>query len=79
HNNLMYRAGIVALMLTGSVGVNGGGLTHYVGQEKLANQASWAPIAFATDWGYPPRPQNTPSFHYVHSDPWRYERGFAAY
>ncbi|BCZ93088.1 nitrate reductase subunit alpha (plasmid) [Thermus thermophilus] len=79
HNNLMYRAGIVALMLTGSVGVNGGGLAHYVGQEKLANQASWAPIAFATDWGYPPRQQNTPSFHYVHSDQWRYERGFAAY
>ncbi|QMV32163.1 nitrate reductase subunit alpha [Thermus thermophilus] len=79
HNNLMYRAGIVALMLTGSVGVNGGGLAHYVGQEKLANQASWAPIAFATDWGYPPRQQNTPSFHYVHSDQWRYERGFSAY
>ncbi|BCZ90542.1 nitrate reductase subunit alpha [Thermus thermophilus] len=79
HNNLMYRAGIVALMLTGSVGVNGGGLAHYVGQEKLANQASWGPIAFATDWGYPPRQQNTPSFHYVHSDQWRYERGFAAY
>lgn len=66
-------------MLTGSVGVNGGGLAHYVGQEKLANQASWGPIAFATDWGYPPRQQNTPSFHYVHSDQWRYERGFSAY
>lgn len=79
HNNLMYRAGIVALMLTGSVGVNGGGLAHYVGQEKLANQASWGPIAFAGDWGYPPRQQNTPSFHYVHSDQWRYERGFSAY
>jgi nitrate reductase alpha subunit len=79
HNNLLYRAGIVALMLTGSVGVNGGGLAHYVGQEKLANQASWGPIAFAGDWGYPPRQQNTPSFHYVHSDQWRYERGFAAY
>ncbi|WP_114313448.1 nitrate reductase subunit alpha [Thermus caldifontis] len=79
HNNLLYRAGIVALMLTGSVGVNGGGLAHYVGQEKLANQASWGPIAFATDWGYPPRQQNTPSFHYVHSDQWRYERGFSAY
>ncbi|WP_243026628.1 nitrate reductase subunit alpha [Thermus albus] len=79
HNNLMYRAGIVALMLTGSVGVNGGGLAHYVGQEKLANQAAWGPIAFATDWGYPPRQQNTPSFHYVHSDQWRYERGFSTY
>ena len=79
HNNLLYRSGITALMLTGSVGVNGGGLAHYVGQEKLVNQASWGAIAFAADWGMAPRHQNTPSFHYVHSDQWRYERGFRAY
>jgi nitrate reductase alpha subunit len=79
HNNLLYRSAIVALMLTGSVGVNGGGLAHYVGQEKLVNQASWGAIAFASDWGMAPRHQNTPSFHYVHSDQWRYERGFSAY
>jgi len=79
HNNLLYRSGIVALMLTGSVGVNGGGLAHYVGQEKLANQASWSAVAFAQDWGKVPRQQNTPSFHYVHSDQWRYERGYTAY
>lgn len=79
HNNLLYRSAIVALMLTGSVGVNGGGLAHYVGQEKLANQASWAAIAFAADWKLPNRQQNTPSFHYVHTDQWRYERGFTAY
>jgi nitrate reductase alpha subunit len=79
HNNLLYRAGIVGLMLTGSVGVNGGGLAHYVGQEKVVNQASWSTIAFGLDWGTIPRHQNTPSFHYVHSDQWRYERGFRAY
>jgi nitrate reductase alpha subunit len=79
HNNLLYRSGITALMLTGSVGVNGGGLAHYVGQEKLVNQASWGAIAFASDWGVVPRHQNTPSFHYVHTDQWRYERGFRAY
>ncbi|MEJ2707570.1 MAG: nitrate reductase subunit alpha [Anaerolineales bacterium] len=79
HNNLLYRSAICALMLTGSVGVNGGGLAHYVGQEKLVNQASWGAIAFASDWGMAPRHQNTPSFHYVHSDQWRYERGFKAY
>ncbi len=79
HNNLLYRSAIVALMLTGSVGVNGGGLAHYVGQEKLANQASWGAIAFAGDWKLPNRQQNTPSFHYVHTDQWRYERGFTAY
>jgi len=79
HNNLLYRSAIVALMLTGSVGVNGGGLAHYVGQEKLANHASWGAIAFAADWKQPNRQQNTPSFHYVHTDQWRYERGFTAY
>ena len=79
HNNLLYRSAIVALMLTGSVGVNGGGLAHYVGQEKLANHASWGSIAFASDWKLPNRQQNTPSFHYVHTDQWRYERGFTAY
>ncbi len=79
HNNLLYRSGIVALMLTGSVGVSGGGLGHYVGQEKLVNHASWASVAFGLDWGMAPRHQNTPSFHYVHSDQWRYERGYRDY
>jgi len=79
HNNLLYRSAITALMLTGSVGVNGGGLAHYVGQEKVVNQASWSSIAFGADWGMAARQQNTPSFHYVHSDQWRYERGFTAY
>jgi len=79
HNNLIYRAAITSLMLTGSVGRNGGGLAHYVGQEKVVNQASWSSIAFAQDWKMAPRHQNTPSFHYVHSDQWRYERGFQAY
>jgi len=79
HNNLLYRSAIVALMLTGSVGVNGGGLAHYVGQEKVVNIGSWGSIAFAKDWGMIPRHQNTPSFHYVHSDQWRYERGYTAY
>ncbi len=79
HNNLLYRSAIVGLMLTGSVGVNGGGLAHYVGQEKVVNQASWTSIAFGLDWGMAPRHQNTPSFHYVHSDQWRYERGFREY
>ncbi|MBE0598445.1 MAG: nitrate reductase subunit alpha [Desulfuromonadales bacterium] len=74
HANLTYRAGIVALMLCGCVGRNGGGLNHYVGQEKLAPQAPWGTIAAALDWSKPPRFQNTPSFHYVHSDQWRYER-----
>ena len=74
HANLIYRAGITALMLCGCVGKNGGGLNHYVGQEKLAPVAPWSTIMGALDWSRPPRFQNTPSFHYVHSDQWRYER-----
>jgi len=76
HNNLIYRAVINALIFCGCVGKNGGGLNHYVGQEKLVPQASWAPIAFGADWAGPPRQQNTPSFHYLHSDQWRYDRAF---
>ncbi|HEY7744932.1 MAG TPA: nitrate reductase subunit alpha [Desulfuromonadales bacterium] len=74
HANLIYRAGIVSLMLCGCVGKNGGGLNHYVGQEKLAPVAPWATIMGALDWSKPPRFQNAPSYHYVHSDQWRYER-----
>ncbi len=75
----MYRAGIHALMFCGCVGVNGGGLAHYVGQEKLAPMESWSSIALAKDWYPPSRLQNAPSWHYVHSDQWRYEKDFTDY
>jgi nitrate reductase alpha subunit len=77
HNNLIYRAAIAPLILCGCVGVSGGGLNHYVGQEKLAPQASWSAISFATDWVGPPRLQNAPSYHYIHSDQWRYDSNFS--
>jgi nitrate reductase / nitrite oxidoreductase, alpha subunit len=76
HGNLMYRAAIHALMFCGCVGVNGGGLAHYVGQEKLAPGESWSSIAFARDWMPASRLQNAPSWHYVNSDQWRYEKQF---
>ncbi len=79
HANLMYRAAIHALVFCGCIGVNGGGLAHYVGQEKLAPGESWGSIAFGKDWFPSSRLQNAPSFHYVHSDQWRYERSFAEY
>ncbi|MCC7176250.1 MAG: nitrate reductase subunit alpha [Bryobacterales bacterium] len=79
HNNLMYRAGICALMLCGCVGVNGGGLAHYVGQEKLAPGEPWAAIAFGRDWYPAARLQNAPSWHYIHTDQWRYEKDFTDY
>ena len=73
HNNLMYRAGIMALMLCGCVGKNGGGLNHYVGQEKLAPTDSWATIAFARDWGDAVRLQQTPIWHYINTCQYRYD------
>src|SRR6185437_1646910 len=49
---------------------------HYTGQEKLTPMASWVTLAMGLDWQKPPRLQNSPSFHYVHSGQWRYEKGF---
>ncbi|MBI2863755.1 MAG: nitrate reductase subunit alpha [Chloroflexi bacterium] len=79
HNNLIYRSAITALMFTGCIGRNGGGLAHYVGQEKLATVAPWSTIALANDWIGAPRLQNAPSYHYVHCDQWRYEGSFTKY
>ena len=79
HNNLMYRAAMHALMFCGCVGVNGGGLAHYVGQEKLAPAEPWSAIAFGRDWHGAARLQNAPSWHYIHTDQWRYERDFTDY
>jgi nitrate reductase alpha subunit len=79
HSDLSYRSAITALMLTGSVGVNGGGLAHYVGQEKVAMLSSWSALAMATDWSKPPRLQNAPSFWYIHSDQFKYENSVFDY
>ena len=79
HANLMYRAGIHALLFCGCVGVNGGGLAHYVGQEKLAPMEPWSAMAFGKDWYPGVRLQNAPSWHYVHTDQWRYEKEFTDY
>jgi len=79
HNNLIYRSAITALMFCGCVGRNGGGLNHYVGQEKLATVAPWSAIAFARDWIPASRLQNAPSWHYVQSDQWRYDGRFTDY
>lgn len=77
HANLHYRAMITALVACGCVGVNGGGLNHYTGQEKLVPGASWSTLAMARDWISAPRLQNGPSFHFVHSDQWRYHSGLS--
>jgi nitrate reductase alpha subunit len=74
HSDMNYRAVINMLMLAGCVGQSGGGWAHYVGQEKLRPQTGWTPLAFALDWGRPPRQQNSTSFFYAHTDQWRYEK-----
>ncbi|KAA3612548.1 MAG: nitrate reductase subunit alpha [Calditrichaeota bacterium] len=79
HNNLIYRSGIMALMLCGCVGKNGGGLNHYVGQEKLAPMDSWSTIALAKDWVDSVRVQQAPLWHYLNTCQYRYDGNFSAY
>lgn len=79
HGNLMYRAGAMALMLCGCVGKNGGGLNHYVGQEKLAPSDSWGSLAFAKDWHSPSRLQQAPLWHYINTSQYRYDGQFSKY
>jgi nitrate reductase alpha subunit len=73
HNDMTYRAILNLTTLCGCQGVNGGGWAHYVGQEKLRPQASWAAIAFGLDWRRPPRQQNGTSFYYFATNQYRYE------
>ena len=75
YNNLIYRSATVALILCGCCGVNGGGINHYVGQEKLAPVAPWDTIALALDWVKPPRVVQSSTWHYANSCQWRYEAG----
>ena len=79
HSNLIYRAASMSLILTGCIGVNGGGMNHYVGQEKLAPFDSWGAIMSGKDWKIPVRFQQTPIWHYIHSDQWRYDGNQADY
>ena len=71
--DMNYRGIINLLVMCGCVGQSGGGWAHYVGQEKLRPQTGWQPLAFALDWGRPPRQQNSTSNWYAHTGQWRYE------
>ncbi len=74
HQDMTYRSIINFLMMCGTVGVSGGGFSHYVGQEKVRPQTGWAALTFALDWVRPPRHMAGTSFFYAHSDQWRYEK-----
>jgi nitrate reductase / nitrite oxidoreductase, alpha subunit len=69
----------MALMLSGCVGRNGGGLNHYVGQEKLAPQDSWSTLAFGRDWHGPVRLQQSPLWHYINTCQYRYDGQYSRY
>ncbi|RUP01691.1 MAG: nitrate reductase subunit alpha [Mycobacterium sp.] len=73
HSDVMYRAVLALLMLTGSMGRNGGGWAHYVGQEKVRPLTGWQTIANAGDWVRPPRQVPGASYWYAHTDQWRYD------
>ncbi|HET7333473.1 MAG TPA: nitrate reductase subunit alpha, partial [Rhizomicrobium sp.] len=73
HMDMTYRGIINMLVMCGCVGQEGGGWSHYVGQEKLRPQTGWTPLAFALDWARPPRHMNATSYWYAHSNQWRYE------
>ncbi|MEV0646269.1 nitrate reductase subunit alpha [Phytomonospora sp. NPDC050363] len=73
HGDATYRAVLALLMLTGSMGRNGGGWAHYVGQEKCRPATGWATMAMATDWQRPPRQMIGTAYWYTHTDQWRYD------
>lgn len=73
HSDLIYRAIINLVLLTGSQGVNGGGWAHYVGQEKVRPLEGWATVAFGTDWLKPARQMQGTMFFYFVTDQYRYE------
>src|SRR5690606_16354954 len=72
HGDATYRAVLALLLLTGSMGRNGGGWAHYVGQEECRPVTGWATMAMATDWSRPPRQMAGTSYWYAHTDQWRY-------
>ena len=71
HGDATYRAILALLMLTGSMGRNGGGWAHYVGQEKCRPVTGWVSLANGLDWSRPPRTTPGTSFWYMHTDQWR--------
>jgi nitrate reductase alpha subunit len=73
HADATYRAIMSLLMLTGSMGRNGGGWAHYVGQEKCRPLTGWSTVAMATDWQRPPRQMIGTAYWYTHTDQWRYD------
>ena len=77
HGDATYRAILAMLILTGSMGRNGGGWAHYVGQEKCRPITGWISLANALDWARPPRTMIGTAYWYMHTDQWRFD-GYSA-
>ncbi len=73
HGDATYRAILSLLLLTGSMGRNGGGWAHYVGQEKCRPITGWLNLANALDWQRPPRTMIGTAYWYMHTDQWKYD------
>jgi nitrate reductase alpha subunit len=73
HGDATYRAILALLILSGSMGRNGGGWAHYVGQEKCRPITGWISLANALDWTRPPRTMIGTAYWYMHTDQWRFD------
>jgi len=74
HNDLINRALILLVALTGDTGRNGGGFNHYVGQERVWPERGFMELAYP-EGRKKQRFQNTTLWTYVHSsnrDPHQY-------
>ncbi len=71
--DVAYRAMTTLLATCGCIGRNGGGLAHYVGQQKVRPLAGWATLSAASDWVRPTRRASATAWFYVATDQWRYE------
>ena len=65
HNDLINRALILLVALTGNTGKNGGGFNHYVGQERIWPEHGFKQYAFPT--ASKQRFQNMTLWTYAHS------------
>ncbi len=74
NTDMTYRSVINMCVLCGCIGKTGGGLSHYVGQEKIRPLAGWGTMAFAGDWIHGARQMNATNYFYQHTDQWRYEK-----
>ena len=70
---LIHRSMAVMGILTGCMGVNGGGFHNYVGTEKIRPFAAIGTLGGAADWDVVGRQMNSTSYFYFHTDQWRYD------